>query len=73
MCIRDRYNQLNLKENRFGFEAELIIKTALINKTKITEIPVNYFPRNKGAGKKIRNTDGLRIFWVIVKYGLLRF
>ncbi len=69
---KELFHELDMNENRFGFEAELIIKTALINKTRITEIPVNYFPRNKGAGKKIRNTDGLRIFWVILKYGLFR-
>jgi len=69
---KELYDKLELRENRFGFEAELIIKTAILNKTMITEIPVNYFPRNKGAGKKIRNTDGLKIFWVILKYGLSR-
>ena len=69
MFSKELYNSLNLKEKRFGFEAELIIKTAKLNKTQIAEVPVNYFPRNKGAGKKIRNMDGLRIFWVILKYG----
>lgn len=69
---RELYDRLDIKEERFGFEAELIIKTAKQNKTKITEVPVNYYPRNKGDGKKIRNTDGLRIFWVIVKYGLFK-
>jgi len=64
------FNSLDIKENRFGFEAELIIKTAKRNRTKITEVPVNYYPRNKGEGKKIRNMDGLRILWVILKYGL---
>lgn len=64
--------EINLTENRFGIEAELIIKTALINKTQIVEVPVHYWPRNKGDGKKIRNIDGLRIFWVILKYGLFK-
>lgn len=67
---RQLFDRLEIKENRFGFEAELIIKTAKQNKTKITEVPVNYYPRNKGDGKKIRNLDGFRIFWVIIKYGL---
>ena len=69
MFSKSLYQELNLKEDRFGFEAELIIKTALRNRTKIAEVPVNYFPRNKGDGKKIRNLDGFRIFWVILKYG----
>lgn len=67
---RELFDRLDIKEKRFGFEAELIIKTAKQNKTKITEIPVNYYPRNKGDGKKIRNMDGVRIFWVILKYGI---
>lgn len=72
MFSKKLYGVLDLKEKRFGFEAELIIKAAKRNKTTITEVPVNYFPRNKGDGKKIRNADGLRIFWVILKYGFGR-
>lgn len=69
---RDLYDKLSLKEKRFGFEAELIIKVARLKRTLIAEVPVSYFPRNIGQGKKLRNTDGLKIFWVILKYGLFR-
>jgi len=70
---RDLLNQINLKEKRFGFECELLIKALRIKKTSIAEVPVHYYPRNEGQGKKLRNSDGLRIFWCIIKYGLLRW
>ena len=72
LFTRNIYNQLKLKENRFGFEAELLIKVIRLKKTLIAEVPVHYFPRNTGDGKKIKNVDGLRIFWVILKYGFFR-
>lgn len=69
---RNIYNQLKLKEDRFGFEAELLIKVARLKKTLIAEVPVHYFPRNEGDGKKLKNSDGFKIFWVIMKYGFFR-
>jgi len=65
-------NQISLKEDRFGFEAELILKAIRIKKNNISEIPVHYYPRNDGEGKKLKNTDGFKIFWTIFKYGVLR-
>ena len=72
LFTKKTYNQISLKENRFGFEAELIIKAIRLKKTSIAEVPVHYFPRNIGDGKKIRNIDGIKIFWTIIKYGLIR-
>lgn len=72
LFTRNIYNQLKLREDRFGFEAELLIKVARLKKTLIAEVPVHYFPRNEGDGKKLRNTDGFKIFWVIMKYGFFR-
>jgi glycosyltransferase involved in cell wall biosynthesis len=69
---KDLYQLLILKEKRFGFEAELIIKAMRIKKNNIAEVPVQYFPRNQGEGKKFRNIDGLKILLTIFKYGLLR-
>ncbi len=69
---RDLYQHINLKEKRFGFEAELIIKAMRIKKNNIAEVPVQYFPRNQGEGKKFKNIDGLKILWTIFKYGFLR-
>ena len=68
---KDLFNQLQLKEDRFGFEAELIIKALRIKRNNIAEVPVRYFPRNEGEGKKLRNMDAFRILGTILKYGLL--
>jgi len=66
------YDKINLKENRFGFEAELIIKAIRLKKNNVAEVPVSYFPRNKGEGKKLNNLDGLKILKTLFIYGLLR-
>ncbi len=72
LMTRDLFEKLNLKEDRFGFEAELIIKCGRMRRNWITEVPVHYYPRNAGEGKKLRNADGLRIMRTIIKYGLFR-
>ncbi len=67
---RSLYDQIELKENRFGFEAEILIKALRIKSNNIAEVPVHYFPRQKSGGKKLRNIDGIKILWAIFKYGL---
>jgi glycosyltransferase involved in cell wall biosynthesis len=69
---RNLYEQIDMKENRFGFEAELLIKALRIKKNNIAEVPVKYFPRNSGEGKKLNNKDAFKILWTIFKYGVLR-
>jgi len=69
---RELYNKLKLKENGFGFEAELIIKALKIKKNNITEVPVNYFPRNEAEGKKFRSIDGVKILFTIFRYAFFR-
>ena len=65
---KDLLTKIDLKENRFGFEAEIMIKALKINKTSIAEIPVKYFPRNEGEGKKFKTFDGFKILLKIFKY-----
>jgi len=72
LISKELFDKLNLNENRFGFEAELIIKCARLRKNWIAEVPVNYTPRNLGEGKKLRSFDGFRIMRTILKYGLFR-
>jgi glycosyltransferase involved in cell wall biosynthesis len=72
MVHRNLISKLKLRENRFGFEAELIIKALRIKRNNIVEVPIQYFPRNAGEGKKLNNTDALRILGTIIKYGLFR-
>ncbi len=69
---KNLFEKLNLKENRFGFEAELILKCGRFQKNWIAEVPVRYFPRNRGEGKKLKNLDGIRIFKTLIKYGLFK-
>jgi glycosyltransferase involved in cell wall biosynthesis len=69
---KELLEKITLRENRFGFEAELIIKAMRIKRNNIIEIPVQYFPRDKQGGKKLRSTDAFKIIWTIIKYGLIR-
>lgn len=72
LFTRELYEKLDLRENRFGFEAELIIKCGRLRKNWMAEVPVHYAPRNLGQGKKFRTFDGFRIIGTILKYGLFR-
>ena len=69
---REIYNNIELTENGFGFEAELMIKALKYKKNNIAEVPVQYFPRNAGEGKKLNNFDALKIFKTIFKYGVFK-
>jgi glycosyltransferase involved in cell wall biosynthesis len=66
-------SEFELREERFGVEAELIIKALRRGKTRVTEVPVHYFPRNYGEGKKFRTIDGLNVLEVILRYGLMGY
>jgi glycosyltransferase involved in cell wall biosynthesis len=59
---------IQLKENRFGIEAEFMMKISKIRTLKIKEVPVTYNPRSVNDGKKLRNIDAIKILWVIIKY-----
>ena len=58
---------INLKENRFGFEPEV---TAKISKKdiKIFEVGIKYFGRKYSEGKKITWVDGFRAIYCIIFY-----
>lgn len=68
----DILKNLNLKENRFGFEPEVTIKMARIPKIKIYEVGISYYGRTYDEGKKINAKDGFRAIYCILKYGLFR-
>lgn len=72
LMTKELFQSLHMKEDRFGFEAELIIKCGRMRRNWIAEVPVRYTPRNAGEGKKLRNMDGFRILRTILKYGLFR-
>jgi glycosyltransferase involved in cell wall biosynthesis len=66
---REILQSLDLKENRFGFEPEVTIKTAR-EKVRIFEVGISYAGRTYKEGKKVKAKDGFWAIWCIVKYGL---
>jgi glycosyltransferase involved in cell wall biosynthesis len=69
---RDVIQQIDLRENRFGFEPEIIAKLARFRRDgqrlRIYEVGVSYYGRTYEEGKKIGWKDGLRAVWCIFKY-----
>ena len=61
---------LDLKEERFGFETELMMKGLKTPGIRFSEHPVSYYPRKIEEGKKIRVSDGLLIAGKLFSYGL---
>ncbi len=60
---------INLKENRFGFEPEITAKIAKKN-IKIYEVGINYFGRKYSEGKKITWKDGFSALRCIIYYNI---
>jgi glycosyltransferase involved in cell wall biosynthesis len=63
------YDRLILKENRFGFETELMLRALGKAGTAFGEADVTYQPRRKAEGKKLRISDGIAILAKIFRYG----
>lgn len=57
---------IELENDGFELEAELTAK--LLKKTKIKEVSINYYPRAKNDGKKIKYIDGFKLLFAIIKY-----
>jgi glycosyltransferase involved in cell wall biosynthesis len=66
---RSILDDINLKENRFGFEPEFTAKIAK-HQYVVYEVGVSYYGRTYEEGKKINWKDGFRAIYVILKYGL---
>ena len=60
---------LTLREDRFGFEAEVTAKIAR-GHWRIYEVPISYHGRTYAEGKKITWKDGMRGVWCTLRYGL---
>ena len=65
----EELKNLNLKENRFGFEPEVTAKIAKKN-LRIYEVGISYFGRKYSEGKKITWKDGFSAIRCIIKYNL---
>ena len=64
-------NQIQIEEERFGFEPEITAKIAKL-KCTIYEVGIAYRGRSYKEGKKIGWKDGLRSIYAILKYNLFR-
>jgi glycosyltransferase involved in cell wall biosynthesis len=62
---------INLVENRFGFEPEITAKIAK-KKARIYEVGVKYFGRTYADGKKINWKDGFSALRCIIKYNIFK-
>lgn len=71
MFKTDILRQINLKENRFGFEPEVTAKVSRLPGIRIYEAGIAYYGRTYSDGKKINWKDGLHAMWCILKYNIL--
>ena len=62
--------QLDLREDRFGFEPEVTARISRIKGIRIYEVGVAYYGRTYEEGKKIGWKDGLHAIYCILKYNL---
>ena len=60
---------LDLRENRFGFEVEIAAKLAKA-RCRIYEVGVSYSGRTYGEGKKANWKDGVHAIYAILRYNL---
>lgn len=67
---RKIFDEIELREDRFGFEPEFTAKVAQLG-YPIYEVGVSYYGRTYEEGKKISWKDGFRAIYVILKYGLI--
>jgi len=66
---REVLQEVELSEDRFGFEPEVTAKVAKGN-WRVYEVPISYYGRTYAEGKKITWRDGLKGVWSILRYGL---
>ena len=73
-CFKsDFIKNVPLKSNGFNLDFELVCRTALSG-GKIEEVSVNYFPRTKKEGKKIKAfKDGIQSLLVILEIDFLKY
>ena len=63
-------HNINIVENRFGFEPEITAKISKIPNIRIYEVGIGYSGRTYAEGKKIGWKDGVRTLYCILKYNL---
>ena len=64
---RNVIQSIDVKENRFGFEPEIVAKVAQM-RLRIYEMGISYYGRTYAEGKKIGVKDGFRALYCIFRY-----
>jgi len=64
---RDVIQGIDINENRFGFEPEIVAKVAQM-RLRIYEMGISYYGRTYAEGKKIGVKDGFRALYCIFRY-----
>lgn len=68
---REYLEQIQIEEDRFGFEPEVTAKVSRLD-CRIYEVGISYYGRTYAEGKKIGWRDGVRAIYAIVKYNLFK-
>ena len=63
---------LDLQASRFEFCPEVTAKLSLVG-SKIYEVPIDYCPRGRSEGKKIRWWDGVEAFFTLLRWRVVGF
>jgi dolichol-phosphate mannosyltransferase len=66
---REVIQSIEIEENRFGFEPEVVAKVAQ-QRLRVYEMGISYNGRTYAEGKKIGLKDGWRALYCILKYNL---
>jgi glycosyltransferase involved in cell wall biosynthesis len=68
---RQAMEGITITSRNFAFETEFTVKL-LRRGLKIKEVAINYTARSRQAGKKIKWSTALEMYWPIVKYRFIR-
>ena len=71
MFRREVMGKIEIEEDRFGFEPEIVAKVSRLG-LRIYEVSISYYGRTYAEGKKIGWRDGFSALRCIFKYNLLR-
>ena len=71
MFRRDSLRDIQIEEERFGFEPEIVAKIAKVKGIRIYEVPVSYLGRTYEEGKKMKPSQGLYAILALLQYRFL--
>lgn len=67
----DILKSMCLQTDRFGFEVEVTARLGKLERLRMEELPIRYYPRTRLQGKKINWKDGLAALWHLVYFNLV--